>query len=97
MIAVNEINVSVTGRPEEYGGAGCIADGSVRSGIVFSEIGLDLDDAGGKAYVFGVTDEDFAEEFASDTARTASEEGAIKRKDGREAGHGLEGRSQESK
>ena len=66
-------------------------------GIVFSEISFHFDDAGGKAYVLGVKDENLAEEFASHTARIAGEEGAVERKDGREAGHGLEGRSQESK
>ena len=89
MIAVNEINVSVTGRSEEYGGAGRVAGGSVRSGIVFSKISFHLDDAGSKACVPRVTNEDFAEEFASDAARIASEEGTIKRTDGGEAGHGL--------
>lgn len=46
MIAVDEINVGVAGRPEQDCGARSVAGGGVRGGIVFPEVSFDLDDPG---------------------------------------------------
>ncbi len=45
MIAVDEVDVGMTGRPEEHGVAGGIASGGVGSGVVFAEISFDFDNA----------------------------------------------------
>jgi hypothetical protein len=82
MITVDEINVGVARRSEQYCGAGGVAGGGVGGGIVFSEVSLDLDDAGSEGGVSGVTDEDFAQEFASYAARITGEEGAGEREEG---------------
>jgi len=54
--------------------------------IVFAEVGLDFDDAGGQKGLSGLADEDFTEEIASHAARIACEEGATERADESERG-----------
>src|ERR1700680_4335975 len=48
VVAVDEVNVGVTGRPEQYRRAFRITRGSVSGGIVLAEIGFDFDDATGE-------------------------------------------------
>ncbi len=79
MIAVNEINVGVAGRAEQDGRSRGIARGRVSRGIVHSEVGLDFDDAGSEAKLAEVTDQYFAQEFASYATRTSAEEFATER------------------
>jgi len=74
VIAIDEINVGVTGRPEQDGGAGGVAGGGVGGGIVFAEISLHLNDAARQVELSVVTHQDFPQQFASDAAWTAGEE-----------------------
>jgi len=76
VIPVNEVDVGVTGWSEEHGSAGGVAGGRVGGGVVLAEVGFDFDDAGGAAVWSGVTDENFAQEFAGYAARTAGEKSA---------------------
>jgi len=86
MIAIDEIDVGVTGRSEQDRGAGSVAGGGVSGGIVLSEIGFDFDDAGGEMQRFRVAHQDFAEKIASYATWAASVEGARERKNGTKRG-----------
>ena len=77
VIAVDEIDVGVARGAKEDCIARSDAGGGVSGGIVFSEVGLDFNDAGCQAQVFAVTNEYLAEEFASHAARSTGEESAI--------------------
>jgi hypothetical protein len=92
--AVDEVNIGVARRSEQDCSAGSVAGGGVGRGIVFSEISLDLNDAAGKVrlnavWLKNVTDQHFAEQFASHAARFASEEGTIERAGGRRSAGNL--------
>jgi len=89
VVSVDEIDVSMAGRAEEDGVAGGESAVGVRAGIGESEIGFGFNDASGKEDAFIAADEKFAEEFASDKAGIAGEEGARERGDtGEGAGGG---------
>jgi hypothetical protein len=75
MIAVDEIDIGITGRPEQDGSACSIADGGVSGRIVFSEICFDFDDAGA-ATRFSISDQNFTKKVAGDAAWTAREKRA---------------------
>jgi hypothetical protein len=96
VVAVDEIDVGITGRTEQDRSAWSVAGGSVSGGIVLSEVGFDFDDTGREARV-SVAYEDFSEEIASDAAGVASEERAREWNSGTERdgrGHSLEIRMQ---
>lgn len=78
MVAVDEIDVGVTGRAEKYGIAQGSTCGGVSSRIVDAEVGFDLDDTSGQLRVAGISDEDLAQELAGYAARIADEKSAIK-------------------
>src|SRR5205807_70615 len=92
VIAVDEVDVGVAGKSEEDGVAGRLAGGGVGGGIVDTEIGFNLDDAGGEIEAGSLADQDFAEEVAGYTARVTGEECAGERAGGvgwgRGFGHG---------
>ncbi len=48
MVTVDEVDVGVTGRPEQYRRAARITRGSVSSRIILAEIGFDFYDATGE-------------------------------------------------
>ena len=48
VISVDEINISVAGRTEEYGVAKSASGGRMGGRVVFAEVGLNFDDAGGQ-------------------------------------------------
>ena len=74
MIAVDEVNVGVTGRSEKDRSAGGLAGKGVGRGIILSEVSLDLDDAARQKEPSAVPNQNLAEKFASHAPRTASEE-----------------------
>src|SRR5260370_3455097 len=80
MIAVDEINIAMARRTEQDRGAGGVAGGGMGSGIVFSEIGFYLDDAGRQTGL-SVAHQNLTEKFASHATRIAREERAIERAD----------------
>jgi hypothetical protein len=84
MIAVDEINVSVTGRAEQDRVAGGSAGGGVSGGIVLAEIGFNFDQAGGKDFCSGA-EQEFANQIAGDAAGRAGEKGSSQRM----SGHGV--------
>src|SRR5260370_6158166 len=85
MIAVDEINIAMARRTEQDRGAGGVAGGGMGSGIVFSEIGFYLDDAGRQTGL-SVAHHNLTEKFASHATRIAREERAIERADEPERG-----------
>src|SRR5260370_40729651 len=85
MIAVDEINIAMARRTEQDRGAGGVAGGGMGSGIVFSEIGFYLDDAGRQTGL-SVAHQNLTEKFASHATRIAREERAIERADEPERG-----------
>ncbi len=66
MIAVNEINVRVSGRTEEHHIARRAADGSVCGGIVGTQVGFDFDDASGEKFAALAAYENFAKQVRAD-------------------------------
>ena len=74
VVTVDKINVGIAGRSEQNGVAGCVAGGGVGGGIVLSEVGLDLDDAGHPTQLPVVTDQNLSEQFAGHAPRIASKE-----------------------
>jgi len=56
MVAVDEIDVGVAGRPEQHRGAGRVARGGMGGGIVFAEVGFDLDDTAEQAQCRALAD-----------------------------------------
>ena len=76
MIAVDEVNIGVSGRTEQDCSAGSVAGGGVGRGIIFSEISLNFDDAGSQAQLSVVPHQHFAKKFSSHAPRIAGEEGA---------------------
>lgn len=77
MIAVDKVNVSVSGRSEEHRVSGGEAAEGVSGRIVFAEIGFDFDYAGGEADAASdLPGEYFPQEFAGYAARIAGVEGA---------------------
>jgi hypothetical protein len=79
VIAVYEIDVGISGRPEEDGSAGGVAGGGMGRGIALSEVGLDLYDAGRKIVLSRAAHQNLAQQFARYPSRIASEEGALER------------------
>src|SRR5580698_3033519 len=79
VIAVDEINVGVPGRPEQDCGAGSVAGDGMGRGIVLAEISLDLDNAARQAQRSAVTHQHLAEKFASHAPWTPAKECAVQR------------------
>ena len=79
MVAVDEIDVGVAGRPEEYRVAQGLTRGSVRGGIVYSEVGFYLDDAAGESLTIAVANQDFSQKLSRYALRIAHEKVTIKR------------------
>lgn len=50
MIAINEINIGVTRRAKQDGGARRVSRGRVRRGIVFPEVSFSLNDPAGQIF-----------------------------------------------
>jgi hypothetical protein len=78
VIAIDEIDIGVTGRAEEDGVAGGASDGGVGRGVVCAEISFHFDDAAREVNLLVGADEEFTEKIAGDAARIAGKEGAGK-------------------
>ena len=76
MISIDEINVGMTGRAEDYGVAQGTTGGGMGSWVFDTQVGLDLYDASGEVYAHGVADQDLAKELAGYAAGITDEEGA---------------------
>ena len=76
MRSVDEVDISKAGGAEHDGISRGEAGKGVGSGIFHSEIGFDFNDTGGEKSLTGGTDEDFAEQVASNAAGSTGEEGA---------------------
>ena len=81
VVSVNEINIGVTGRAEQYGIAQGAAGGGVSRRIVEAEVGFDFDDAGGELRGAGFAEQDLAEKLSGYPPGIAGEEGTIERPD----------------
>jgi imidazolonepropionase-like amidohydrolase len=64
--AVDEVDIYVSGRAEEYCVAGSETTGCVRCRVDEAEVGFDFDDAGGEAFALEIADEELAEEGSRD-------------------------------
>lgn len=76
--AVDEVDVSATGRAEDDAGARGDTAGGVGGFVIEAEVGFGFDDGGG----MGTADEEFAEEFAGDGNGVAGVEGFRERRVG---------------
>ena len=85
VVAVNEINIGVTGRAEQYGIAQSPAGGGVSRRIVEAEVSFDFHDAGSEFGGAGFAEQDLAEKLSRYPAGIAGEEGTIERLDSGEA------------
>ena len=90
MVAVDEIHVGMAGRAEQDRSASSVAGGGVSSRVVFSEVGLDLNNASSQMGST-VAHQNFTQKIASDPAGIASEKGAIEWDDGSKRGWGGHG------
>ena len=81
MIAVDEIDIGMSGRAKKNGIAKCSACRSVSRRILFAEVGFHFNDACGEPCVSGVPNQNFPKELAGYEARVAGEEGTIERAD----------------
>ena len=86
MIAVDEIDIGITGGTEENGVAGSVAGCGVRRRIVFTKVSFYLNDASCQTQIIGVANQHFPENFAGDAARITGEEGAVEWANGSERG-----------
>lgn len=78
--AVDGVDIGMAGGTEEdlvpRRGSAMRVGGGIGRVVVRAEIGLDLDDASGDQAMFGLVDEELAEEFGSDELGAAFEEAA---------------------
>ncbi len=74
MIAIDEVNVRVTGRTEENEIPRRLAGGGVSGGIALAEIRFGFDDAASENSARRFADEQFSKQGSRDLARIAVEE-----------------------
>jgi hypothetical protein len=86
MIAVDEIDVGITGGTEEYGVAGSISGCGVRRRVVLTKVSFYLNNASCQTQIIAVANQHSSENFVSDAARITGEEGAIEWANGNERG-----------
>ena len=84
MIAVDEIDIGITGGTEENGVAGSISGCGVRRRVVLTKVSFYLNDASCQTKLIGVANQHFSEKFAGHAARITGEEDAVERANGNE-------------
>ena len=79
MNAIDEVNISVTRRPEHHGVARRVPCSSVRSQIARAEISLNFNDSSRKPLASIAANNQLAQQFPRDETRIAIEEGAAQK------------------